>query len=46
MTLENDIRITQIDQAKQLANQAAEELDWPSLGRYRAENEETKNLQS
>ena len=36
MTLENDIRITQIDQTKQVAAQAAAELDWPDLQRYRA----------
>ena len=42
MTLENDIRITRIDQTKQATTQAAEDLDWPNLGRYRAENEELK----
>ena len=42
MTLENDIRITRIDQTKQVATQAAEDLDWPNLGRYRAENEKLK----
>ena len=42
MTLENDIRITQIDQTKQVAAQAAAELDWPDLQRYRAENEKLK----
>ena len=38
MTLENDISITQIDQSKQVATQVADELDWPDLERYRAEN--------
>ena len=42
MTLENDISITQIDQSKQVATQVADELDWPDLERYRAENEKLK----
>ena len=42
MTLENDIRITQIDQTNQVATQAADELDWPDLERYRSENEKLK----
>ena len=42
MTLENDIRITRIDHTNQVATQAADELDWPNLERYRAENEKLK----
>ena len=43
MTIEHDIRIVRIDQTKQIATQASEELDWANLDKYREDNLKIKN---
>lgn len=40
MTLENDIRMKQLDKAKEAAIQINKESDWPNLKRFQKENEE------
>lgn len=44
MTIENDIRIVRIDQTKQVATQASEQLDWANLEKYKDDNLKLKNL--
>ena len=43
MTIENDRKIVRLDQTKQIATQASEELDWANLDKYREDNLKIKN---
>ena len=43
MTIENDIRLVRIDQTKQVATQASEQLDWANLEKYKDDNLKLKN---
>ena len=44
MTIENDIRLSRLDKTKEAATHANEELDWPNLSKYRAENEKLSSI--